>query len=196
MLCVSPRMIFRCHKSRTQYFQNGGEYFTDCAMRKGDYLDIYKRNSNCADYSDKCTSFWELLLSYAFSIFHLSVLRNTCIISLIVFLFFVFVFFPRTDLTIDKVSHFISHKKFLTLLAQVECIVLVTYDPSERPDASSFLSQALALLTRASVIWVTEKFFFFLPHPLIKSFLEPITRFSTFSPQRMPVLFQFIVILG
>lgn len=105
-------MIFRCHKSRTQYFQNGGEYFTDCAMRKGDYLDIYKRNSNCADYSDKCTSFWELLLSYAFSIFHLSVLRNICIISLIVFLFFVFVFFPRTDLTIDEVSHFISHKKF------------------------------------------------------------------------------------
>ena len=38
--------------------------------------------------------------------------------------------------------------------------------------------------------------FFFLPHPLIKSFLEPITRFSTFSLQRMPVLFQFIVILG
>ena len=167
-------------------------------MRKGDYLDIYKRNSNCADYSDKCTSFWELLLSYAFSIFHLSVLRNICIISLIVFLFFVFVFFfPRTDLTIDEVSHFISHKKFFTLLAQVECIVLVTYDPSERPYASSFLSQALALLTRASVIWVTEKFcFFFLSHPLIKSFLEPITRFSTFSLQRMPVLFQFIVILG
>lgn len=113
------------------------------------------------------------------------------------FSFFCFCFFfPRTDLTIDEVSHFISHKKFFTLLAQVECIVLVTYDPSERPDASSFLSQALALLTRASVIWVTEKFFFFLPHPLIKSFLEPITRFSTFSLQRMPVLFKFIVILG
>ena len=112
------------------------------------------------------------------------------------FSFFVFVFFPRTDLTIDEVSHFISHKKFFTLLAQVECIVLVTYDPSERPDASSFLSQALALLTRASVIWVTEKFFLFLPHPLIKSFLEPITHFSTFSLQRMSVLFQFIVILG
>lgn len=53
------------------------------------------------------------------------------------FSFFVFVFFPRTDLTIDEVSHFISHKKFFTLLAQVECIVLVTYDPSERPFSGS-----------------------------------------------------------
>lgn len=81
---------------------------------------------------------------------------------------FLFFFFPRTDLTIDEVSHFISHKKFFNLLAQVECIVLVTYDPSERPYASSFLSQALALLTRASVIWVTEKFFFFFVSPSYK----------------------------
>lgn len=94
------------------------------------------------------------------------------------FSFFVFVFFPRTDLTIDEVSHFISHKKFFTLLAQVECIVLVTYDPSERPDASSFLSQALALLTRASVIWVTEKFFFFCLTLLQKASLSPSLAFQ------------------
>ena len=190
-------MIFRCHKSRTQYFQNGGEYFTDCAMRKGDYLDIYKRNSNCADYSDKCISFWELLLSYEFSIFHLSVLRNTCIISLIVFLFFVFVFFPRTDLTIDEVSHFISHKKFFyfTCPSRMHCTchiwskwtpwrIIISFSGSGPFDPS------------LRYLGYREIFSYFLPHPLIKSFLEPITRFSTFSLQRMPVLFQFIVILG
>lgn len=188
-------MIFRCHKSRTQYFQNGGEYFTDCAMRKGDYLDIYKRNSNCADYSDKCTSFWELLLSYAFSIFHLSVLRNICIISLIVFLF-LFLFFSedRSNNRRGLSLHFTQEIFYFTCPSRMHCTchiwskwtpwrIIISFSGSGPFDPS------LRYLGYREV-------FFFLPHPLIKSFLEPITHFSTFSLQRMPVLFQFIVILG
>ena len=86
-------MIFRCHKSRTQYFQNGGEYFTDCAICKGYYLDIYKRNSNCADYSDKL---YKLLRTPAFvCIFNFPYERvEKYLYNLFnCFSFFVFVFF-------------------------------------------------------------------------------------------------------
>lgn len=145
-----------------------------------------------------CTSFWELLLSYAFSIFHLSVLRNTCIIYLIVFLF-LFLFFSedRSNNRQGLSLHFTQKIFDFTCPSRMHCTchiwskwtpwrIIISFSGSGPFDPSLCYPE----LPRSFF------FFFFLPHPPIKSFLEPISRFSTFSLQRMPVLFQFIVILG